>query len=160
MDELTGLYNRRFMNETLKRKITEARRNSADLSLLMMDLDDFKKYNDSYGHIEGDRVLAAMGNVLIRTIRGADVACRYGGEEFLVILGNTDSVNAIHSAERIRSSLRQIDFKPSGEGAVNVTVSIGAVSLKPEEGAEDLIARADRALYMAKEGGRDRVVSI
>ena len=115
-DELTGLFNRRFLNASLVKKIAAARRSNTCLSLLLMDVDYFKSFNDTYGHQEGDNVLASLGKVLIKTLREEDIACRYGGEEFVTILHNADKNAALEVAERIRSSFEQVTYAPGTGG--------------------------------------------
>lgn len=156
-DELTGMFNRRFLNASLVKKVAAARRGNANLSVLMMDVDHFKQYNDAYGHPEGDKVLENLGKLLAETLREEDIACRYGGEEFVVILDNADIKSALEAAERIRSGLEIIAFQPDAKKEIHTTVSIGAAQLLPEESPEQLIARADQALYQAKQTGRNRI---
>ncbi|MEE9914089.1 MAG: sensor domain-containing diguanylate cyclase [Deltaproteobacteria bacterium] len=158
-DELTGLFNRRFLNASLVKKIAAARRSSTRLSLLMIDVDHFKNFNDTYGHPEGDKALAALGRLLTGTLREEDIACRYGGEEFVTILHNADRKAALEAAERIRSGFEQIIFTPGGGKTIHLTVSIGAAELLPEESPERLLFRADQALYQAKQTGRNRICS-
>lgn len=155
-DPLTGLYNRYYMQESLERELRRAVRLSRPVSLAMLDLDHFKAFNDRLGHPAGDELLRALGAYLLTSVRGGDIACRYGGEEFLVILPEAGLEAARERAEQWRKAIPGLEL--SGE-AWPVTVSIG-VACWPEQGrtAEELIAAADRALYQAKEAGRDCVI--
>ena len=154
-DALTGLYNRRYVMNEFDKEIHRASRHHRTLAVLMMDVDRFKQYNDSYGHLAGDQVLMGMGVVIEDATREPDVPARYGGEEFIVLLPDCDLEGAIDAAERIRARLGEEVF----EGGA-VTVSIGAAEY-PEHGdtTNALIGAADAALYEAKDGGRDRVVA-
>jgi diguanylate cyclase (GGDEF)-like protein/PAS domain S-box-containing protein len=159
-DPLTGLYNRRFLTETLDREIRRAVRAEQSLGILMLDLDHFKKFNDTYGHDAGDTVLREAASFLTKSIRIEDVVCRFGGEEFVVILPTAD-LNASHArAERIRSKIRELAVLHQGQSLGMITVSIG-VSALPEHGTspKELLDAADAALYRAKREGRDRVVN-
>ncbi|HRS83774.1 MAG TPA: diguanylate cyclase [Smithellaceae bacterium] len=156
-DELTGLFNRRFLNPTLVKKTAAARRTGTRLSLLMMDVDHFKDFNDTYGHPEGDKVLAALGRLLVQTLREEDIACRYGGEEFVVILHNADLRAALEAAERIRAGFEKIPFQPGAKKQIHATISIGAAELLPNESPEEFLNRADQAMYQAKQTGRNRI---
>jgi len=159
-DPLTGLYNRRYLTEMLDREIRRAVRAEQSLGILMLDLDHFKKFNDTYGHDAGDTVLREMASFLCKSIRVEDVACRFGGEEFVVILPTADLTAAHARAERIRSKLREMTVLHQGQSLGMITVSVG-VSALPEHGtsAHELIDAADAALYRAKREGRDRVVN-
>lgn len=157
-DELTGLFNRRFLNVTLIKEIAAARRSGASLSLLMMDVDHFKNFNDAYGHLEGDLALVTLGKVMMQMLREEDVACRYGGEEFVAILHNADKSAALDVAERIRSHFQQMALT-SGK-TVRLTVSIGTAELLPEDSPDQFLFRADQALYHAKKTGRNRICSV
>ncbi len=156
-DELTGLFNRRFLNPALVKKTAAARRSGTRLSLLMLDVDHFKDFNDTYGHPEGDKVLAALGSLLIQTLREEDIACRYGGEEFVVILHNAEITAAMEAAERIRAGFEKISFYPDPKKEIFATVSIGVAELLPQEPPEQLLFRADQAMYQAKQTGRNRI---
>lgn len=154
-DALTSLHNRRYVMDVFEKEILRAARHKRDVSVLMLDVDKFKQYNDTWGHQAGDEVLAGMGTVLIDATRESDVPARYGGEEFIVVLPDTDLEGAVGAAERIRTRLDKEVF----EGR-KVTVSIGAAAFPLHgDSPTDLIAAADVALYAAKEGGRDRVVA-
>jgi diguanylate cyclase (GGDEF)-like protein/PAS domain S-box-containing protein len=159
-DPLTGLYNRRYLTEMLDREIRRAVRAEQSLGILMLDLDHFKKFNDTYGHDAGDAVLRETASFLIKSIRIEDIVCRFGGEEFVVILPTAD-INAAHArAERIRSKIRELTVLYQGQSLGMITVSVG-VSALPEHGTspKELLEAADAALYRAKREGRDRVVN-
>ncbi len=157
-DSLTGLYNRRYLAEVLERDIRRSIRAEQPLGILMLDLDHFKKFNDAYGHDAGDTVLRETAAFLTKSIRVEDIVCRYGGEEFVIILPTAD-LNAAHArAERIRSKLRELQVLHQGQSLGMITVSVGVAAL-PEHGvsSKDLLEAADAALYRAKREGRDRV---
>jgi diguanylate cyclase (GGDEF)-like protein/PAS domain S-box-containing protein len=158
-DPLTGLYNRRYLEETLEREIRRAVRSEQALGVLMLDLDHFKKFNDTYGHDAGDTVLRETASFLSKSIRAEDIVCRFGGEEFVVILPTAELNNAHARAERIRSKLRELTVLHQGQSLGIVTVSVGVAAL-PEHGTSprELLDAADAALYRAKREGRDRVV--
>ena len=158
VDELTGLFNKRHFNETLRNESDRARRYSHPLSMIIMDIDNFKHFNDTYGHAEGDRVLAVMGRIINECIRTTDRGNRYGGEEFTVILPATTGEDAIAVAERIRLTFAAHDFYPRGNEKVNKTVSIGITEFKPEDTPDALIKRADKNLYQAKSSGKNRYI--
>lgn len=163
MDGLTGLYNHRFFWERLRDEVSRARRYGHPLSLLMLDLDDFKLVNDRFGHPVGDELLRAVGSALQTQIRqGVDCAARYGGEEFAVILPATESEledGAVTTAERIRHAIAGLRAPLADPAWRGITVSIGVATLPLHaETAEDLVAKADRALYAAKARGKDSVL--
>ena len=148
-DPLTGLANRRFMLIELDRNMARAKRYGNQFSIMMMDLDNFKRYNDSFGHVEGDRLLVDLARTVVRETREADLFARYGGEEFMLLLPDTGLWDAVNVAERMREKVKE---------ATGLTVSIGVASYSEEmKTAEELIKEADRALYKAKLKGRDRV---
>jgi diguanylate cyclase (GGDEF)-like protein len=159
-DPLTGLYNRRFMLETLEREIFRMKRKEAAMSIIMLDLDHFKRFNDTYGHSAGDELLKAMGNLLLHHVRKEDVACRYGGEELTLIFPEISLETACARAEELRRKVEEFHPKYLGEGLGSVTVSMG-VAVYPEHGQtpEALLKAADEALYQAKHQGRNRVVA-
>lgn len=159
-DELTKLFNRRYLDASLQKKIFEARRSNAPLSILMMDVDRFKDFNDTYGHPEGDKVLASLSKLLIQNLRGEDIACRYGGDEFVIILHNAKQTTALEVAERVRSGFEKTPFNPGGGKTIQVTVSIGVTQLLPDETSEQILSRVDHALYKAKQSGRNRICTL
>ncbi|HZC22810.1 MAG TPA: diguanylate cyclase [Candidatus Binatia bacterium] len=158
-DPLTGLYNRRYLEETLEREIRRAVRSENLLGVLMLDLDHFKKFNDTYGHDAGDTVLRETAAFLGRSVRAEDIVCRFGGEEFVIILPLADIQTTQARAERIRSKLRELAILHQGKAVGLVTVSVGVAEL-PQHGTtpKTLLEAADAALYVAKREGRDRVV--
>ncbi len=159
-DELTGLYNRRDCDKTIQRELIRATRFKRQLSVLMIDIDHFKKFNDRYGHQEGDKMLQEFAALLKASLRDVDYISRWGGEEFLVILPSTEPEGALNAAEKIRRRVSQHSFdnlKITSD--FQFTVSIGVATF-PDDGktAEELVSRADQALYTAKGGGRNRVI--
>ena len=159
-DGLTELINKRYLKVLLGEEIHKAEVQHQPMSLFIFDLDHFKKFNDSYGHLTGDIVLQGTAEVLRRTLRDTDIAARWGGEEFLVILPNTPKEGAWTAAEKIREALGQQLFQnEDGNPVTKVTLS-GGVATFPEDGRQqtELVAAADRALYVAKKTGRNRVV--
>jgi two-component system cell cycle response regulator len=158
VDELTKLFNKRYFNRQLQFEVDRSRRYRHPLTLLMMDIDNFKHHNDTYGHYEGDKVLARLGEMVGNCIRSSDLACRYGGEEFAVILPETIGENALIVAEKIRKTFEQIDFYPQPEERINKTLSIGVAQLDSDDDMSALIERADKNLYRAKREGRNRTV--
>ena len=157
-DLLTGLYNRRYMEESLEREIFRAARHRRAVGIIMLDIDHFKVFNDAYGHPAGDVLLRDLGRILRQHIRGADIACRYGGEEFILILPEASLEDTRLRAEQLRSETAHVQPQFAGQTLEAVTVSIGVASY-PEHGAtaEDLLRAADDALYDAKRAGRNRV---
>ena len=158
-DPLTGLFNRRYMVESLEREISRATRSATPVALLILDLDHFKKINDTYGHSAGDHVLRELGAILRFRSRTEDVAARHGSEEFLLMLPGMDKIDAVQRAEGLRVAISEIQALDDGVELPKVTVSIG-VAVFPDHGytAHDLLRSADKALYKAKNAGRDRVV--
>ncbi len=156
-DDLTGLYNVRHFYAQLKSEVDRASRYQRALSLLMMDLDDFKNYNDSYGHLEGDKVLAGLGAMIRDNTRRTDSAYRYGGEEFAVILPETPARYALVIAERLRMKLKNQVFSPVQGEKAHITASIGISEYVPGEEISELIKRADRGMYLVKERGKDQI---
>ena len=159
-DGLTGLHNRRYMEESLEREIHRAKRKGTSLGILMVDIDHFKLFNDRHGHEAGDTLLKALGNYLRNNVRADDLACRYGGEEFTLILPELTRETAILRAEAIRAGSQQLRVNYRGLELGKITLSLG-VALFPQNGAtwEDTLREADKALYEAKEAGRNRVVA-
>jgi diguanylate cyclase (GGDEF)-like protein len=160
-DELTGLSNYRRFRELISKEASRAQRFGHDLSLVMLDIDDFKQINDTYGHLQGDEVLRMVGRVLDSVSRGIDEPARYGGEEFAVALPETGLEGAIDFGERIRAKVEsQRVPRTNGAGTVRVTASVGAASMPASaEDARGLIAAADAALFEAKRAGKNRVAS-
>jgi two-component system cell cycle response regulator len=160
-DGLTGLHNRRYLDSHLKTLFDRAVARRRPLSLMITDLDRFKSINDTYGHDGGDDVLREFARRLRKNVRGIDLACRFGGEEFVVVMPDTEAAVAEKVAERIRAEIEHTAFQiGTGGTSINVTVSVGVSSLKRgPDTVEDLMKRADLALYEAKSGGRNRVVA-
>ena len=160
-DALTGIANRKLFDMELRRQARDAMETGESLALLMLDIDHFKKFNDTYGHQTGDEVLKLMAGTMSRAVKGEDVCARYGGEEFAVILPRTDLKGAIKVADGIREriSTKKLVNRTTNEDLGKVTVSIGAGLFEFGESLPDLITRTDQALYKAKATGRNRVVS-
>lgn len=158
-DPLTGLYNRRYLAELLPRELARARRSGKPVAMILIDIDHFKRVNDSFGHSAGDMVLTAIGALLKGIVRGGDVACRYGGEEFAVILPETDVHSASRRAEEIRSAMKRLDVNYMGRPVGGITASLG-IAMFPDhsEDTDALLRASDEALYAAKGAGRDRVM--
>jgi diguanylate cyclase (GGDEF)-like protein len=158
-DALTGLYNRRYLEEVLDREMRRAGRAAQTLGVLMLDLDHFKRFNDTYGHEAGDAVLRETATFLLKNVRAEDFVCRFGGEEFVVILPTADLEGSLARAERLRSKMAELTILYQGRSLGMVTFSVGVAAF-PEHGMspQELMAAADAALYEAKRGGRDRVV--
>jgi diguanylate cyclase (GGDEF)-like protein/PAS domain S-box-containing protein len=153
LDGLTGLKNRRAFQDRLQEEISRSRRHGHPLSLILLDIDHFKSYNDTFGHPKGDEVLRAVGKLLSRTMRDTDFAARYGGEEFAIILPNTDRAGAEQVAERLRSAIAAAEWDDRA-----ITASVGTASFSSDVNNVDaLLEHADRALYRSKEAGRNRV---
>jgi len=162
LDGLTGLYNRRHFNTQVEREWNRARREHSPLSLMMIDIDHFKRFNDTYGHLAGDRCLRAVADALRGCfVRASDLVARYGGEEFVVLAGAVDRQQARERAELVRRAIKELPIERPGRAAAPaITVSIGLATAVPDRGItpEDLLLAADRSLYQAKRQGRDRVV--
>jgi len=158
-DALTQIYNKRFFVERLHSEHAFSIRHRAALSLIIFDLDHFKLVNDTYGHLAGDHVLAELAKCLAPMIRSEDVFARYGGEEFVILSRSTDPPSAAVVAERVRAAIEAHTFEFDGT-AISLTVSVGVAAAPHNEikAPEDLVARADKALYEAKRAGRNRVV--
>jgi len=158
-DPLTGLFNRRYMEESLVRELHRAKRKKAPLTVLMIDIDHFKRFNDTMGHEAGDALLREFGVFLREHVRVYDTPCRYGGEEFTVILPDADSEGALGRAESLREGARRISVGTQLGVPSGVTISVGLATY-PDHGDNiaDLVRTADAALYVAKSAGRDRVV--
>jgi diguanylate cyclase len=160
-DALTRIPNRKKFDLELVRLIDKAEAEASELSLLMLDIDHFKRFNDTFGHPIGDQVLRLLAATLKESVKGRDIPARYGGEEFAVILPDTGLVDALVVAENIRRAIgsKKVVNKQTGEDLGKITVSIGAGRLVTGEPPETLVGRADEALYAAKRGGRNRVAS-
>ncbi|MEE8431465.1 MAG: GGDEF domain-containing protein [Candidatus Desulfatibia sp.] len=156
-DDLTRLYNSRYFYSKLKEEINRSVRYQHPLSLLLIDIDDFKILNDRYGHLEGDKVLTMTGKVIKDCLRRTDSAYRYGGEEFTVILPGTGFKAAVNAAERIRKQIGTQEFSTSTNESVNITVSVGACQFEPGEEMKAFVKKADNAMYVAKQDGKNRV---
>jgi diguanylate cyclase (GGDEF)-like protein len=157
-DGLTGLFNHRHFHEKLAEEWLRADRYHKPLSVLLIEADDFKKVNDTYGHLQGDSVLRDLAMVLQRNVRDVDVTARYGGDEFTAILPETDAEGALTVAERVRQAVEEFPF-PSEEGTIHMTVSVGVASHPPIMDRNALVRAADDALYIAKRRGKNRIVS-
>jgi diguanylate cyclase len=159
-DPLTGLGNRKYFDRMIDQAVQNALANNEPLSLLMFDIDHFKSFNESYGHLTGDQVLRLVGMSLKQTIKGQDITARYGGEEFAVVLPNTALRQALTVADHIRRAVmaKELKKKSTGEILGRVTISVGVSMLKPGDDTDSLIERADACLYAAKRNGRNRVI--
>jgi len=158
IDGLTQIYNKRYFVETLEREIGRANRYRRELSLIMFDIDNFKKINDSFGHLAGDNALKQLASVIRSRIRREDILSRYGGDEFAIILPEIDNYNALQFAEKIRNLVAMAGFKFE-DADIPVTISIGVASMQQElQTVEEFIHIADKHMYAAKERGRNRVV--
>jgi diguanylate cyclase (GGDEF)-like protein len=156
-DSLTGLFNRRYLEETLERELNRVKRQKTPLGVIMMDLDHFKAYNDAFGHGAGDELLSALGKLLKTHIRGEDIACRYGGEEFLVIMPGSSMEVAQQRAEVFRQAIKKMHHQYQELQPITLSLGVAANPGHGDTGAQ-LIRAADAALYRAKQAGRDRVV--
>ncbi|NNN21231.1 MAG: GGDEF domain-containing protein, partial [Acidimicrobiales bacterium] len=153
-DSLTGLLNRRALSEGMTKLLAQSKRSGHEVSVIILDIDRFKSYNDRFGHIVGDQVLRRLAAIMYNTIRDVDIAARYGGEEFCVVLPSTNGEGAVHVAEKLRITCDSI------EGDHHFTFSAGVATWDGIENVESLIQRADGALYIAKESGRNRTILI
>jgi len=159
-DGLTKLYNSRHFYNSLQLEIERANRYQRSLALLMIDIDDFKKFNDTYGHLVGDKVLAQTGEVIRNALREADTGYRYGGEEFAVILPETVGPGAVEVAERIRKELVAMPISGIAKTSRNITASMGVSELQAKDKLSEFIKRADENLYAAKTEGKNRVIFV
>lgn len=159
-DVLTGLFNRRYLEETLERELGRAERDQVPAGVLMLDIDHFKRFNDDFGHSAGDEVLRALGRLLVEHTRVDDIACRYGGEEFTLVLPRCSLEIAVERAEQLRAQAHALRVTHAGQSLGSITLSVG-VAVFPEHGASAaaIVNAADRALYRAKQAGRNRVVA-
>ena len=156
-DALTKLYNSRYFFSEIKTEIMRNKRYSRDLSLLILDIDFFKKYNDNWGHVEGDRVLMEIGKTIKSCMRSMDTAYRYGGEEFAIILPETGIEEACVVGTRIKDTISDLIFKPEFGEKQSIKISIGVTELIDGEDYKTFIKRADKALYKSKDTGRDKL---
>ena len=159
-DPLTEAFNRRYLDMALEREFSRAQRHARPLSVLMFDIDHFKRVNDTYGHQVGDRALQAFAGMILRAKREEDLLARFGGEEFVLVAPETDEAAVMVLAERLRQQCEAIQLELDGGLTCRFTVSIGAASVSPDESCcADLLQRADSAMYRAKQGGRNRVIA-
>lgn len=156
-DSLTGLYNRGWLNAELPNLVNHAHQNNQSLSIIMIDLDHFKKFNDSHGHLIGDEALRCAAKVLTAALRPSDFAARYGGEEMIVLLPNTPQTLAVMVAQRLCARMQQAKVFTDERALPHLTASFGVASLTKDQHENDLIGQADAALYRAKQNGRNRV---
>ena len=163
-DDLTGLFNQRYFYDVITKEIERAKRHNRPLSMLFLDIDFFKEFNDKYGHWEGDFVLKTIGEIILRSIRDIDMAFRYGGEEFSVLLPETKYPDAIIVAERIRRTVAQTEFYPftldGHPEIVTKTVSLGVTEFHPHDDMKSFVKRTDNAMYQAKKSGRNKTVHL
>jgi diguanylate cyclase (GGDEF)-like protein len=157
-DGLTGLFNRKHLMDLFDMEMARTRRYRIPFSVLIADIDHFKRINDTYGHLAGDSVLRRLADTLRQTVRECDHIGRYGGEEFLIIVPNSDATGAVEMAQRIRDQISRVRFYNDGE-EITMTISVGvAHCAEGEESAEAVLSRADTALYQAKNNGRNQVI--
>jgi diguanylate cyclase (GGDEF)-like protein len=156
-DSLTELYNSRHFFRQIKQEIERTARYRHNLSLLLLDIDHFKQYNDTWGHLEGDKVLMSIGRIINACMRAMDTAYRYGGDEFAVLLPETDLQPAGMVGHRIKNLISQKIFEPEPAVDASITISIGAAEFRSGEDVSSFIHRADQALYRSKENGRNRL---
>ncbi|MBT8356707.1 MAG: diguanylate cyclase [Deltaproteobacteria bacterium] len=159
-DGLTKLHNSRSFYSQLEVEVDRFNRYKRSLALLLMDIDHFKKYNDSYGHLEGDKALVRIAQIIKSCLRKLDSAYRYGGEEFTVILPETSSEEAYHVAQRINSALTAENFMPEKKNEAKITISIGVTEYYPGDQLSEFIQRADKAMYLSKDKGRNQVTTL
>ncbi len=159
-DGLTRLYNSRYFYNQLDLEVDRCNRYKHTLSLLLLDIDRFKEYNDSYGHLEGDKVLVRIGEIIRSCLRKMDTAYRYGGEEFTVILPETNQDEAMHVAERVRAGIAREKFRPEPGADVSKTISIGVAQYQLGERISSFVERADKAMYVSKEKGRNQISTL
>ncbi len=160
LDPLTDMYNRRYMLQTFQRELHRMTRKQSPLGVIMLDIDYFKKFNDTYGHEAGDMFLRELSAFIKRCIREEDIACRYGGEEFVIILPESSLEASTHRAEQMRQEIKKLSFKYVNQTVGPITLSFGVAAF-PQHGRrqEDILRAADAALYKAKAEGRDRVIT-
>jgi len=158
-DHLTDLYNRRYLAEFLEHELPRAKRESYPISFVMADIDHFKVVNDTYGHAVGDLMLQNLATQLVEETRASDIVCRYGGEEFLLVLPNTSTQDAVQCAERCRLAFQSSEIAIDGK-EISATLSLGVATF-PKHGktSKDILDAVDQAMYLAKSGGRNRVAT-
>ena len=160
-DPLTGLFNRRYLEETLEREIARITRQNKALSVIALDADHFKRFNDEYGHEAGDLVLKALAEQMRGVVRASDIACRTGGEEFLMVLPEADATIACQRAEDLRKRVEALELGHQGQSLGKVTISLGVATLSSQSmDQQELLRKADSALYQAKRQGRNRVITV
>jgi diguanylate cyclase len=161
-DPLTSLSNRKYFDQALMKALAEAAGRNEPISLAMIDIDHFKAFNDTFGHLTGDQVLRLVAQCIKQNVKGRDTAARYGGEEFAVILPNTNVPQAMIVADHVRRAVmgKELMKRSTGESLGRITVSVGVAGWQPEDTAQSLIERADACLYAAKRGGRNRVICV
>lgn len=158
-DALTGLYNRGYLEESLDREASRARRRNQPLGVMMIDIDHFKRCNDTFGHAAGDAVLRTLGQYLLSLARGEDIPCRYGGEEFVLVMAHASPATVRERAERLRLGVQELKIERDGRSVGPITLSVG-IAMFPDHGenGQAVLQAADAALYRAKQTGRNRVV--
>ncbi|MEH6570330.1 MAG: GGDEF domain-containing protein [Halioglobus sp.] len=156
MDPLTQVFNRRYFEQVAESEHSRARRNGAPLSLILLDIDHFKSFNDDHGHLVGDQVLTAVAKRTQDEVRKSDVLARFGGEEFVLLMPDTDLEPTKHKAEEIRLGIGELQITVEGETVVSVNVSLDVANWTSEQSLNEALDQADKALYRAKESGRNR----
>ncbi len=158
-DHLTGLFNRRYMEKTLERELRRASRKQISLGIIMLDVDDFKRFNDTYGHAAGDAILRELGNLLLGHVRGEDIPSRYGGDEFIIVLPDASRAVTRERAERLCEHARHFNIQFEGQTLEAITLSVGVAAF-PKDGSTSaaILSAVDAALYRAKREGPGRVV--
>lgn len=158
VDGLTGMHNRRWLHDAFARQLFRCQKDGRDMSLIMMDVDNFKSVNDQYGHLTGDQVLCTVARIVSHQLRPGDLLARFGGDEFSLLLPGSSASQAVQVAERLRSAVATASIPVHGnQGMINVSISLGVSQAKPGDALENLIARADAALFSAKREGRNCV---
>ncbi len=159
-DPLTGLFNRRYLDETLPRELQMAQRRNMPLCIVMLDIDGFKKFNDSFGHGPGDLLLSEFGRILREHLRGSDISCRYGGDEFVLVMPDSSLADAQERMEQIRVFIKELPKNNFGEQIVDMVTLSAGIAFMPDHGTthHELLRAADEAMYAAKQAGRDRIV--
>ena len=157
-DGLTGVYNRRWLDQMLPRLLQRSEQDGQPFCVLMIDIDNFKNFNDTFGHALGDKALRAVADTLVTKVRPIDLIVRYGGEEFCALLPETDLQSGVGAAERLRKAIHQIKISDDSNKSIpGISISAGLAERRAGENADNILKRADQALYLAKEQGRDRV---